>query len=55
MLSLRIAYHHQREREEHALAVAAVWPAARDIHLEMGRLHAMFAAKWSTHLTSGRV
>lgn len=54
MSSLRIAYHRQREREEHALAASSIGPAARDIHLEMGRLHAMLAAKWSTHLTVGK-
>jgi hypothetical protein len=53
MPSLRIAYHHKRAREERALAASSEKSAARDIHLEMGRLHAMLAAKWSTHLASG--
>ena len=55
MPSLRITYHRQREREERALAASSVGPAVRDTHLEMVRLHAMLAAKWSGHLASGRV
>ena len=50
-----VEYHNQREREERVLAAATDRPDAREMHLELVRLHAMLGRKWERELTSGKV
>lgn len=45
-----VAYHHQREQEERALAAKSDRPDAREMHLELVRLHTMLRHKWSAQL-----
>lgn len=45
-----IEYHNQREQEERALAEEAERPDAREMHLELVRLHAMLRHKWERRL-----
>ena len=40
------AYHNQREKEERVLAAETDRPDAREMHLELVRLHAMLRHKW---------
>jgi hypothetical protein len=49
-----VEYHNQREREERELAAKTDRPDAREMHLELVRLHAMLGHKWSTHLMSDK-
>lgn len=50
MSQSKMEYHRQRQLEEFALASDSRTISTREVHLEMGRLHAMLEATWRTHL-----